>query len=88
MELLGEHEVTLLRPANEVLLDTVHGFVVHLAVSSCDSGETASSHPDRLVLACPEWLVLLRKIAFRAYSLQVLPDGRKLGSRYGGRLLT
>ena len=34
MKFLGKHEVTLLRPANEVLLDTVHGFVIHLAVSS------------------------------------------------------
>ena len=33
MEFLGEHEVTLLGPANKVFLDTVHSFVVHLPVS-------------------------------------------------------
>ena len=33
MEFLGEHEVTLLGPANKVFLDTVHSLVVHLPVS-------------------------------------------------------
>ena len=33
MKFLGEHEITLLGPANEVLLDTVHSLIVHLPVS-------------------------------------------------------
>ena len=30
VKFLGEHEITLLGPANKVFLDTVHSFVVHL----------------------------------------------------------